>query len=685
MRNFLLTLSLIFVGFSASAIRAPVPAYPKIVDETAMKDVDPCADFYQFACGGFLDATVIPNDRSSVSRQVTPMDEAVDVNLNAILEGFKKGDLSSPATNEEKLGAFYASCMSVDQNSKYNEDLALQFLPKIRKGLATRDSLAHLTAKMHKLGAGVFFGFGSAQDPNDSTRVIGDVAQFGMALPTVTYYLSKDPKFVKIREQYKAHVAKIFELTGVSEGRAKAIAASVLDMESFLAKKAYTPEEYGDPKKTNNPLGLSGLKKLAPEFNWDIYFQDLNVTTQAINVDEPEFFARINTFLQTYNREDLENYLSWIWLHRTASDIGGDFEKEDFAFWHTTMSGAKAMLPRWKHCTQEISGKMSYALAEAYLKTFDGTAIKAKTEEMITQIKAAFVDDLQSLNSGTDAWLDTATYQKALDKIGLIGQKVGAPEKFRDYTNLKVNASYYLENSLNDSAFGLARDLAKIGKPVDKTEWSMMPWEVNAYYDPPNNEFVFPYGILMPPSLDLTASDGANFGAFGGGTIGHELTHGFDNAGSQYDGHGNLVNWWTEDTRKQFDTRSQCYVNQADKYQIAEAGMNVKGQQTLPENLADQGGVKLGYKALEKILSTRAEGPLWMGRYSERQQYWIAYAQSWCTKYTQESLRRLITTNEHPPAEFRVNQVLRNRPEFARDFSCKAGAAMAPANRCSLW
>jgi len=318
------------------------------------------------------------------------------------------------------------------------------------------------------------------------------------------------------------------------------------------------------------------------------------------------------------------------------------------------------------------------------VKSFDGSEIKKKTEKMISDIKDAFQTDLLSLSQGPDAWLDQDTYAGALEKIQLMGQKVGGPEKWRDYSQLEKQGSNFLFNTLYVTKFESRRDFKKIGGAVDRGEWYMMPWEFNAYYDPANNEFNFPFGILQPPSLDFTATEGANLGSFGGGTIGHELTHGFDNSGAQYDAHGNIKNWWSETTQKKFDEKAQCFIDQANQYMIKEVSLTVDGSQTLTENLADQGGVKLGYTALEKSLQQRPEGAAWNG-YSERQQYWIAYAQSWCTKSRPESLRVQMTSDPHPPAEFRVNGIVMNRPEFARDFKCAGGAKMTPVNRCSIW
>jgi len=366
------------------------------------------------------------------------------------------------------------------------------------------------------------------------------------------------------------------------------------------------------------------------------------------------------------------------------------FDQADFEFWNKHLRGEKEMKPRWKRCTQAIERTLGYALAEVYVKTVDTVTVRNKVESMIQWIKTTFKNDLNELSSGKGGWLDTTTRDEALKKLEVLAQKVGAPEKWRDYSALKTeslttsNASF-LTNDVKAVEFETRRDLGKIGKPVDRKEWDMMPWEINAYYDPAKNEFVFPFGILQPPSFDVRASDGANLGAFGGGTIGHELTHGYDNDGRQYDAKGNFKDWWTSDTKKKFEEKSQCFVQQANAYKIEEVGLNVDGKKSLPENLADQGGVKLGYLALSLAQSTRPHAKPWLGRYSENQQFWIAYAQSWCTKKRAEALRVQIKTNPHPPEEFRVNGVVMNRPEFARDFGCSVGSRMAPKNRCEIW
>ncbi len=685
--------TLVTTSAVGAANTSPTPApVPPILDEAAIKDgfdgraaVDPCTDFYQFACGAWLDNTIIPNDKTGVSRQVTVASDNTDLILNEILAKYATGDFSVSSTYQKKLADIYSSCLVVDQQTPNSLRFVKNEIGKIRAARTPKER-SEIVAKLDLFGVGLFFNFGSTQDLNDSTKVIGDIGQGGMSFSGKDYYFAQDAKSVEIRQKFVEHAKNLFVLLGSSTQDAQASADAVLKVETSLAKSAYSLEDSYDPSKTNHPTSAVALTASAPLFDFKTFFKTIGAPRLAqLNIEEPEYLTGLNEVLKSTLPADLTSYMIFRLIDSTASLMGGDFQKESFAFWSAYMNGAKQPAPRWKVCTNFVAGSMGYALAEAYVKTFDGNQIKVRTEAMISNIKQTFVDDLDELAHAPDAWLDDATLKGAVEKVNAISQKVGAPSKFRDYSNVKTSNANLLENSLRLNIFETQRSLAKIGRPVDKTEWGMMPWEINAYYDRSNNEFVFPFGILMPPSLDFTASDGANYGAFGGGTIGHELTHGFDNNGSKYDAKGNLRNWWTPVTEQKFQAKSQCYIDQANAYKVQDVGLNVNGIQTLEENLADQGGVKLGYRALDKILSTRAEGPRWKGRYSERQQYWLGYAQSWCTKSTQESLRQRMSTDSHPPAEFRVNAVMMNRPEFARDFSCQVGAPMAPAQRCSIW
>lgn len=677
--------------FAAFAGDAPEPI-PPILDATAVQDgqegrakVDPCDDFYRFACGGWLARTVIPADKSYVSRQTTVASDSTDLRLNKILTAYAKGDFSLRASAAAKLRDHYESCLGIDRESPAAIAEAKARMSGLR-GEKKPAEFARMVAELHLSGAGAFFGFASAQDLDDSAQVIGDLFQGGIALGQRDFYFPEDEKGRAILKRYRAHVAKVFRLLGWPTGQAGAAAATVLRLETALARASYTLADQNDPSKTRHPMSLEQIAQLAPHFDWPAYFAEMgNAHLARQNVDEPEFLQAFDKLLATTPRAEIETYLAWQYAHGVAPLLGGELEKENFAFWLAYLNGAKKPKPRWKLCTQAVENQLGYAIAEAYVQTFDGKAIKSKTEEMIRNVKDAFTADLAALSTGPGRWMDPATAELAREKVAMMQQKVGGPEKWRDYSALDTVKGSYLRNTLAAVRFETKRDIAKIGKPVDRTEWSMMPWEINAYYDRSKNEFNFPFGILQPPSLDLSASDGANLGAFGGGTIGHELTHGFDNNGSQYDAKGNVKNWWTQATLQQFQAKSACFVEQADRYKIASVKLAVNGKNTLEENLADQGGVKLGYAALEKILGTRAEAAPWNGRYTERQQYWLAYAQSWCTQITAENLRHDMTTDVHPPAEFRVNAVMMNRPEFARDFACRPGSRMAPRNRCAIW
>jgi putative endopeptidase len=682
-----------FAAGAADATRNMTPApVPPILDATALKDgdggrasVDPCTNFYEFSCGAWLDQTTIPGDKTGVSRQVTVASDNTDLILHNILADYARGDFENHSSAERQLANVYESCLDVDKQTPRSLKFVKNEIALIRKA-KTPKQLGEITAKLDLFGVSAFFGLGPMQDFSDSTRVIADIPQGGLSFDSRDYYFNQDAKSVEIRQKFVDHVANVFRLLGQSPSQASVIGASVLKFETAMAKGAYALEDSYDPLKTNHPMTARDLQRLAPRFDFKTYFATLSLTSLAkVNVEEPEFISGLNTVLSQASTNDVTNYLIFRFVDSLSPRMGGAFTKEAFDFWQKFMSGAKQPQAQWQLCTNLVKNSMGYALAEAYLKTFDGRDIKRRTEAMISNIKQTFVDDLQELNQSPDAWIDDATLKGADEKVAAIAQKVGSPDKFRDYSSVKTTPANVLENALRLNTFETRRSLAKIGRPVDKSEWEMMPWEINAYYDRSNNQFVFPFGILMPPSLDFTASDGANYGAFGGGTIGHELTHGFDNNGQKYDAKGNLRNWWTPATNTKFTEKAQCYIDQANAYDVAQVHMKVAGAQTLEENLADQGGVKLGYKALDKILSTRPEGAKWQGRYTERQQYWIGYAQSWCTKSTDESLRLRLATDAHPPAEFRVNGVMMNRPEFARDFNCPAGAPMAPANRCALW
>jgi putative endopeptidase len=673
-----------FAAVSKGGSKPITLAVPDILDASALKDaIDPCNDFYQFACGRWIENTEIPADKDRVLHQSTALMDLTDEKLNNLILKVSKGDSSLQTKASKQIVDYYNSCMDFGKKVPAAEALLKKRLAMVERLPGIKDVTSILVA-MHGEGGGAFFAFGSGQDLRDSSSVIGFLDQGGMGLPEPSYYFDKDAKSKEIRKKYVSHIAKIFSLLGQSKKVAGQKARSILSIETRLAEKAMSFDERQDPAKTNHPITREALAKLAPAIDWGLYFRSQSVPESALNINEPEFFKHMSEVIQSTSLKDLKGYLEWQIVSRSASEVNTALDQENFEFWNKYLRGEKEMMPRWKRCTRAVEHNLGYALAEIYVKTVDSEAIRAKIESMIALIEQTFREDLEALSSGEGAWLDVPTKAEALRKLAKLQKKLGAPVKWRDYSSLGTG-DLFVDNDLKVAEFENKRDLAKIGKPLDRLEWDMMPWEINAYYDPPKNEFVFPFGILQPPSFDLRASEGANLGAFGGATIGHELTHGFDNDGRQYDANGNVKDWWTNETKGNFTKKIECFVRQADAYEITSVGLNVDGKKTLPENLADQGGVKIGYAALQSALAKRAPVSPWLGRYSENQQYWIAYAQSWCGKARPETLRQQIKTDPHPPEEFRVNAVVMNRPEFARDFSCKEGSRMAPKVRCSLW
>jgi putative endopeptidase len=651
-----------------------------ILDASALKpSVDPCQDFNQFACGGWLDRTQIPADKNSVNHQSTALLDRTDEQLHQLLVRLEKGDRKLQTPAAKQLVDYYTTCMSRDSTSHQALSLLKSEIKKIET-LKDKKQLTSLIAQLHLSGTNAFFAFGAGQDLKDSSSVIGFLDQGALGLPEPTYYFDNDAKSIETRVKYRSHIENLLVLSGQTRGAALQAAQVIFDFEKELASKAYPFNDRQNPTKINHPMTREMLAKSAPSIDWDGYFKSIGAPNSALNMNEPEYFTHLNEVLTQASLTDLKSYLTWRVIHRSAHHLSLAFDQEHFDFWSRYLRGQKTMLPRWKQCTQDIERSLGYALAEVYVKTVDTASILTKINAMIDWIKATFKEDLNQLD-----WLDATTKAEAIQKLAVLKQKVGAPTKWRDYSTLKTDRTSLLANDMHAFGFEAHRDVLKIGKPVDTLEWDMMPWEVNAYYDPPKNEFNFPFGILQPPSFDVHASDGANLGSFGGGTIGHELTHGYDNNGRQFDAKGNLKDWWSEETKKRFEDKSQCFIKQANAYQIKDVGLSVDGKKTLGENLADQGGVKLGYAALISAQSKRAPAANWLGKYNERQQYWIAYAHSWCTKQRPEALRVQIKTNEHPPTEFRINAVVMNRPEFAKDFACKEGAPMAPKNRCEIW
>jgi putative endopeptidase len=678
-----ITLSFLLLWFVAALLPAPAQKTLKAFNPNLMDTtVDPCENFFQYSCGGYLKQTPIPSDESSYGQ----FDELNDENqlvLKAILEKAAAGGAGRTA-NEQKIGDYYATCMNIEAVNSTGLKPLQPLLDRIT-ALKSKDQLPEFAAYMDSIGVNTLFAFGSDQDFKDATQQIAIVDQMELGLPEKGYYQRKDEKSVKLRGQYRAHVARTFELLGETHAQAVKDAETVLRLETALAGFSLSTVDRRDPASLYHKTDLAKLDSSTPSFSFVRFLRAAHTPpVESLNVSTPAYFAGLNKVLASTSLDDWKAYLRWATIRHLPSTVFPQaLDRESFDFYGKTLDGQPEQKPRWKRCVRATDDALGEALGQVYVEQRFSPKDKARTLELTHDVEAAMGRDIEQL-----PWMSATTKARAKEKLHAVADKIGYPDKWRDYSTLTVTRGDALGNALQAAAFEERREIAKIGKPVDRDEWGMSPPTVNAYYNPQMNDINFPAGILQPPFFDDSRDDAVNYGAVGA-VIGHELTHGFDDEGRQFDGKGNLEDWWTPADGKQFTERADCVVQEYGGF-IGVDDLHVDGKLTLGENIADLGGLKLAFlayldRAQKEGVDLEKKGTAEYGGLNAEQQFFVSYGQNWCQNNRPENLRLRIQTDPHSPEEFRANGVVRNLPEFQRAFACKTGRPMAPVNRCTIW
>ena len=659
--------------FSSAVLTAQTPPESG-VDLTAIdKSIDPCQNFYLYACGTWLKNNPIPPQYARWGRFSELANRNQEV-LHQILEDSAKNQLRGPL--DQKLGAFYSACMNESAIDKAGDTPILPGLEQI-KAIADKKALAIEVARLHDQGVSAFFTFSQSPDFENSRVTIARADQGGLGLPDKSYY--EGTKDEATRQHYLDHVTHMFQLIGVAEPEARKQSAAVMAIETALAQASISRVARRNPKLTNHKLTLTEWEALTPDFDFAAYLKDRRAPTfEKLNVAVPDFFKALDAIIQKISLEDLKSYLTWHYVSTYSTDLSKPFVDEDFDFYSRYLTGAKELQPRWKRCTQAADRNLGDALGQKYVAIAFAGQSKEKTQELVNIIEKKMAADIDAL-----PWMGAATKQQALLKLKGVTNKIGYPEKWKSYASVDISNTNYAADVRNTRAYAIQRNLAKIGQPVDRQEFNMTPPTVNAYYSPLENNINFPAGILQPPFYHSTADMAVNFGGIGA-VIGHELTHGFDDQGRQYDADGNLRDWWTKQDDEEFRKRADCIVNEYSKFSPVE-GANVDGRLTLGENGADNAGIRLAYMALLGGLDNGSISNAKLDGYTPQQRFFLGFAQIWCENERPEALRNSVRTDPHSPDQFRVIGVMQNIPEFGTAFGCSAGQPMVSANGCRVW
>ncbi len=648
---------------------------PEITDMN--RSVDPCTDFYEFANGAWRAANPIPASMQRWSRRWQAGESNKD-HLKLIAEGDAALTNQPAGSVPQLVGDFYASCMDEKSANRLGIKPVQPYFKKI-DAIASRVDLERVILDLHNQAEFVPFAIVSGQDNHQPTEVIAQFYSGGLGMPDRDYYLKPEERFADARVKYVEHVQKMFELAGRSPEEAKKMAATVMTMETAMAKATLDNVELRDPSATDHKVKFSDLGQMAPHFDWAAYFKGAQISTADLNVDQPKFLAEFDRQYFNLPLADWKIYLKWHVLNSAAGALSAPFVEEDYRFNSAYLAGTKEIKPRWKRCVEQEDQLLGEAFGQEYVKRYFPPEAKARVQEMVKNILAAMGDTIQGLD-----WMGPETKQKALLKLSTFNPKIGYPDKWRDYSSVHIERGAYFANLVEGRRFFVADDRAHIGKPVDRQRWGMTPPTSDAYYNPQLNEIVFPAGILQPPAFSMAANDAVNYGSIGV-VIGHEISHGFDDQGAQYAADGSLSNWWTADDQKKFQAKTACVSNQFDGYFI-EPTIHHNGKLVLGESIGDLGGAKLAYLAFQKSQQGKPPLPVIDG-FTPEQQFFIAWGQFRGDNIRPETQRLMIQGDPHPIAKFRVIGPLSNLPAFQKAFNCAPGSAMVrPAEkRCEVW
>ena len=641
------------------------------------RGADPCADFYEFANGRWRAENPIPATMPRWSRRWAAGEAAKD-RLHEILDEASAVPSQLKGSIDQLIGDFYGACTDETQGNALGIKPVAPMLAEI-DAVRNVAGVQRMIARLHGIRIRVPFAVAGGSDRHNPTTVIAQVYASGLGMPDRDYYVKSDPRFKEARDKYVAHVENVFRLSGESDAVAARAATTILRMETRFAEASLDNVALRNPAATDHKMPFGSLQRLAPAFNWAEYYQQAGLTPGEVNVSEPHFLETVNRELTAVPVADWKTYLKWHLLDSAAPSLSDAFVREDFAFNGAYLNGATEIKPRWKRCVEMTDALLGEALGRKYVERFFPAEAKSRMQEMVRNLRAAMGDTIQGLD-----WMSADTKRRALEKLSTFNPKIGYPDRWKDYSGVPISRASFWDDVLAGRAFNVRDDLATIGKPVDRGRWGMTPPTSDAYYNPLLNEIVFPAGILQPPAFSMDANDAVNYGAIGV-VIGHEISHGFDDQGAQYDAEGRLSNWWTPEDLKKFQTKTACVARQFDGY-VVEPGLHHNGQLVLGESIGDLAGARIAYRAFQ--IAQRGKPPLpTIDDWTPEQQFFIAWGQFRGDAVRPEFARTMVQGDPHPIGKFRVIGPLSNLPEFQQAFSCKPDAPMVrpAADRCEVW